>query len=69
MVVVEKDGDKVSIKTFHGWKHRRAGVQWFKISKNMDFISVNVRTGDVYVGGLINFHLKKKCKKYSSKST
>ena len=64
MVVVEKDGDKVSIKTFHGWKHRRVGVQWFKISKSMDFISVNVRTGDVYVGGIQNYHLKRKCKKH-----
>jgi hypothetical protein len=64
MVVVEKDGDKVSIKTFHGWKHRRAGVQWFKVSKSMDFISVNVKTGDVYVGGIQNYHLKRKCKKH-----
>ena len=63
MVVVEKDGDKVAIKTFDGFLHRRGGVKWFKKSKNMDFISVNVKTGDVYIGGIINYHLKKKCKK------
>ncbi len=63
MVVVERDGDKVAIKTFSGFKSRRAGVQWFKAAKNMDFISVNTKTGDVYVGGITNYHLKKKCRK------
>ena len=63
MVVVEKEGDKVAIKTFEGFVHRRSGVQWFKKVKNMSFISVNVKTGDVYVGNLVNYHLKRKCKK------
>jgi hypothetical protein len=63
MVVVEKEGDKVAIKTFDGFLHRRGGVQWFKKTKNMSFISVNVRTGDVYVGNLVNYHLKRKCRK------
>jgi hypothetical protein len=63
MVVVEKDEDKVAIKTFNGFKYRRAGVQWFKMSKNMDFITVNTKTGDVYVGGINNYHLKRKCGK------
>jgi hypothetical protein len=58
MVVVEKEGDKVAIKTFDGFLHRRGGVQWFKKSKNMSFISVNVKTGDVYVGNMVNYHLK-----------
>jgi len=63
MVVVEKEGDKVAIKTFEGFVHRRSGVQWFKKVKNMSFISVNVKTGDVYVGNMVNYHLKRKCKK------
>lgn len=63
MVVVEKEEDKVVIKTFSGFKYRRAGVQWFKITKNMEFISVNTKTGDVYVGGIDNYHLKRKCRK------
>jgi hypothetical protein len=63
MVVVEKEGDKVAIKIFNGFKHRRAGVQWFKKSKSMQFITVNTKTGDVYVGGITNYHLKKKCRK------
>jgi hypothetical protein len=63
MVVVEKDGDKVSIKMFQGYKHRREGKPWFKISKNVDYISVNTRTGDVYNGYLRNYQNKNKCSK------
>ena len=62
-IVVERCGDKVSIKLFQSWKHRRAGVSWFKQSKNVNFISVNKKTGDVYVGDLTNYHLKRKCRK------
>lgn len=63
MVVVEKDEDKVSIKTFRVCSHRRRGKKWFKITKNMDFITVNTKTGDVYVGYVQNYHLKRKCRK------
>ena len=62
-VVVERDGDKVAIKLFYGFKHRRPGVVWFKQSKNVQFISVNTKTGDVYVGGIDNYHLKTKARK------
>jgi hypothetical protein len=63
LVLIEKDGDKIAIKTFDTFKFRRAGVKWFKVSKNMDFITVNTKTGDVYVGGIKNYQLKRKCKK------
>jgi hypothetical protein len=63
MVVVEKDGDKVAIKMFHGFKYRRPGVHWFKVSKDMEYITVNTKTGDVYVGGIQKYHLKRKCRK------
>lgn len=62
-VVVERDGDKVAIKLFYNFKHRRPGVVWFKQSKNVQFISVNTKTGDVYVGGIDNYHLKTKSRK------
>ena len=29
----------------------------------MNFITVNTKTGDVYVGGIKNYQLKRKCKK------
>jgi hypothetical protein len=62
-IVVERDGDKVAIKLFWGYKHRRAGVVWFKTIKHVEFISVNTKTGDVYVGGIENYHLKRKSRK------
>jgi hypothetical protein len=62
-IVVERDGDKVAIKLFWSYKHRRPGVVWFKTIKHVEFISVNTKTGDVYVGGIDNYHLKIKSKK------
>lgn len=63
MVIVDRTEDKVSIKIFYGVKHRRGGVQWYKINKSMQYITVNIKTGDVFVGGLTNYHLKRKCRK------
>ena len=60
MVVVEKCEDKVSLKVFQGHKIRRAGKSWFKVSKNVDYASVNLKTGDVYFG-FIHGYEKKKC--------
>jgi hypothetical protein len=63
MVVVEKDEDKVAIKMFQGYKHRREGKPWFKVNKNVNYISVNTRTGDVYHGYIHGYQKKKKCAK------
>ena len=62
MVVVEKNGDKICLKIFRGYKNRRAGKTWFKINKNVDYVSVNIKTGDVYFG-YIHGYQKKKCLK------
>ena len=62
-VVLERDGDKVALKLFWGYKHRRPGVVWFNTIKHFEFISVNTKTGDVYVGGIDNYHLKRKARK------
>jgi len=62
-IVVEKNGDKVAIKLFWSYKYRRPGVVWFKTIKHVEFISVNTKTGDVYVGGIDNYHLKRKSRK------
>ena len=61
MLVVEKEGDKVSLKLFRGYRHRRVGVSWFKVSWNVDYITVNTKTGDVYFGYLHDYQKKKKC--------
>ena len=62
MVVVERNEDKVSLKVFKGFKSRRAGKSWFKVNKNVDYVSVNIKTGDVYFG-FIHEYQKKKCNK------
>ena len=60
MVVVEKDGDKVSAKLFYGFRERLVGNSWFKVSRNVDYITVNIKTGDIYSGFLHNYQNKKK---------
>jgi hypothetical protein len=33
MIIVEKNEDKIAIKFFQGYKHRREGKPWFKVEK------------------------------------
>jgi hypothetical protein len=63
MILVEKNEDKVAIKLFQGFRHRREGKPWFKVEKNVDYISVNTKTGDVYSGHIRGYQRKKKCSK------
>jgi len=63
MAVVEKDGDKISLKMFTGAKIRNKGVKYFRVKKNVDYITVNLKTGDVYTGYLHNFQKKRKATK------
>jgi len=63
MVLVERIDDKVSIKVFRGFRHRGAGNSWFKVSWNVDYITVNKKTGDVYHGYLHDYQKKRKCTK------
>lgn len=69
MVVVEKEGDKISMKLFWGFRERRVGNTWFKVSKSVDYITVNLKTGDVYTGYLHNFQKKKKAAKKINKNS
>lgn len=63
-IVVEKYDDKVAIKFFTSHKSRRPGVVWFKTVKNVEFISVNLKTGDVYNGSILGYNLKKNAIKF-----
>lgn len=60
MVVIEEKGDNISLKIFWGGKNRRVGKAWFSKSKNVEFITINRKTGDFYVGYLHNYQKKKK---------
>jgi len=60
MVVIEETGDKISLKYFYGGKFRRVSKSWFKVYKNVEFLTVNRKTGDFYCGYLHDYQKKKK---------
>lgn len=62
-IIVEENGDKISFKVFSGSKNRREGRTWFKVSKRLDYLTVNRLTGDVYRGYITDYHKKRKFKK------
>lgn len=59
ILVVEKYDNKVSFKHFQLVNQRGVGVTWFKKHKVCNYMTVNLDTGDVYVGKLINYHKKR----------
>lgn len=69
MVVIEKYDNKVSLKVFTNHRIRQVGRVWFKVVKNMSYVTVNLKTGDVYNGGIDNYHLKRKCRKRIKRNT
>lgn len=60
MIVIEEEGDKLSLKFFYGGKNRAVGKSWFKVSRNVEFLTVNKKTGDFYRGYLHNYQKKRK---------
>ena len=64
ILVVEESDEKISIKFFVSTWNRNQGTRWFKSSKNMFFVTVNRKTGDVYEGKMINYNKKRKCGKH-----
>ena len=60
MIVVEQEEHKLSIKLFYSYKIRQNGVQYFKTNKNVDYITINTLTGDIYKGFLHGYQKKKK---------
>ena len=62
-IVVEEVGEKVSFKFFTKQFERRVGKQWFKLVKNVDYITVNRKTGDIYTGFIYNYQNKRKFQK------
>ena len=60
MIVVETNGDKVSLKIFDGTRIRGVGKSYFRIRKNLKYLTLNKKTGDVYFGSLRNYNLKTK---------
>jgi hypothetical protein len=69
MLVVEKKEDKLAIKMFHNYKKRRAGVFYFTRKKYMFFLTINLKSGELYIGHLLNYHRKKHVQRRIKKNT
>jgi hypothetical protein len=68
MIVLEESGDKLSLKLFISVYHRRVGIRFFGKIKNCYFLTVNRRTGDFYVGHILNYQNKRKFTKVIRKN-
>ncbi len=68
MIVLEESGDKLSFKLFLSSYQRRVGIRFFGKTKNCYFLTVNKRTGDFYVGNILNYQNKRKFKKVIRKN-
>lgn len=60
LLVVEEEGHKLSIKLFHSYKNRKVGDKYFTTSKNVEYVTINTITGDIYTGFLHNYQKKRK---------
>lgn len=58
-LVVEQKGDKLSLKWFYRTFSRKVGKQYFSLKKSMRFVTVNLKSGNVYFGELINYQNKR----------
>ena len=62
-IVIEKKGPKISLKFFTKVFGRKVGTNYYKLKRNMSFLTVNLQTGNIYIGALYNFQNKKKIQK------
>lgn len=62
-IVIEEEGDKIALKFFYNYRRRTRGTKFFKVIKNVDYITVNRKTGDVYIGYLHGYQNKRKFSK------
>ena len=60
---VEKTDEKVSIKIFLYERSRKPGRPYFVKATGLYFLTYNYKTNSLYNGSLLNYHLKRKCKK------
>lgn len=59
IVVVEKYDNKVSFKLFQTVRRRGLTKRFFKTTKQLYYVTVNLKTGNIYNGRLFNYHKKK----------
>ena len=63
MIVLEENGDKISLKLFESVYSRKVGIKFFGKQKNCHYLTVNKKTGDFYIGRILNYQNKRKFQK------
>ena len=63
MLTIEKSDEKVSIKLFYYVRSRKVGKPYFIKKTSLHFLTYNYKTNSLYIGSLVNYHLKRKCVK------
>lgn len=63
LIVVEKENNKISIKIFYNRSLRKVGNSYFELSTNLNFLTYNFKTHDLYHGTITNYHKKRKFQK------
>jgi hypothetical protein len=63
ILTIEKSDEKVSIKLFYYARARKVGKPYFIKKTSLYFLTYNYKTNSLYIGSLVNYHLKRKCVK------
>jgi hypothetical protein len=59
-IVIDETDDRISFKIFDSIKEKQVGKPWYKEVKNVEYVTVNKKTGDVYFGFIYNYTKKRK---------
>jgi hypothetical protein len=59
-IVVEEYDDKLAIKLYYKTRLRHVGNRYFKVTTNLNYLTVNTKTKNIYHGSLFNYHKKRK---------
>jgi hypothetical protein len=62
-IVIEEKEEKISLKIFYKSFSRNAGVRYFKLHRQMKYVTVNKKFGNIYFGEMNNYQNKKKVQK------
>lgn len=62
-IVIDETDEKISYKVFDSIKEKGVGKPWYKVIKNVEYVTVNKKTGDVYFGFIHNYTKKRSAHK------
>jgi hypothetical protein len=63
MIVLEENNDKISLKLYESIYSRKVGIKFFGKKKNCHYLTVNKKTGDFYIGRILNYQNKRNVQK------